>query len=297
MDKLELGERLGVYHDGWKLPHYFRDTVRRNGWMCMVKWGEKGGAKSNSALQDGYSIFHKFDELVPAYRKWRGPPNKDPKVPVTDARTGQPILVGVITNWEDMDAWEKVKAHCIFRPNNFTDMLREVLRSGRKLQWANWDDINIHLPRSMYFTKRRLWETLAKNWEGMRANISVFECSAPRKDRVASFILGDMNWESLCSMQQVESIRRWFWESDLYDPERVNKYRIDVDDKPIDIHKVPKEVWDWYWNRKMQEADLSTKDMIQTLDDLDRPVDPKPKTENRDAVQTAENLREKVTPV
>lgn len=300
MEKLELARKLGIYHDGWDLAHYFRDAAEHYRWICMIKWGEKGGLKSNSMAQDGYTCFHQFDEFVPAVNR--------AGEPILDARTDKPILVGKITDWTDMAAWglepwddgpnagkiAGVKQSFVFRPRDFTQMLKEAMKADRRLTWVGWDDINIHLPRSMYFTKRKLWETLAKNWEGMRANMNIFECTAPRKDRVASFILGDMNWESLCSNQLSEATRRWFWESDYYDPEKVNKYRIDVEDKPVIQDRVPKEFWDWYWATKKSLIDESTEGMIETLEEIDNPQPSKPRSEPRDEVKAAQEARAKL---
>lgn len=240
-------------------------------------------------MEDGYAAYHKFDEYVPAIGR-----NGEALV---DDNTGRPIKVGIITDWEDMKAWADVEASLVFRPRDFTQILKDSMKDQHRVGWVGWDDINIHLPRSMYFTKRRLWETLAKNWEGMRANMNIFECTAPRKDRVASFILGDMNWEALCSSQQAEAVRRWFWESDYYEPEKVNKYRIDVEEKSIAERHIPNEIWNHYWDRKSTLTDESTDDMITTLDDLDKPVEPKPEKPISPTAKAARDQRAKIIPV
>ena len=229
------------------------------GWLCALDWGEKGSGKSNTMLQHGYTMFHAPDRLETVGR----------------AEDGTPITRGIVDRWDDMEAWEKVLRYTVFRPRDFSGLLNTVIKQGRRLAWVGWDDINIHFPRSMYSTNRKIWEQFSKNWEGFRANLSVFECSAPRKDAVVSFILHDMNWDCLVSARHRVELTRWFWDKDFYEPEKVNKFRIDVDTEELVLEHIPKEVWDQYWQRKIALTDESTASFQQMLDDMDRPPEEK----------------------
>jgi hypothetical protein len=225
------------------------------GWLCAILWGEKGSGKSNMMLQHGYSIFHGFDETEEIGKK----------------EDGTPITRGVILDWDDEAAWKSALDHTVFRPKDFARLLSLVLDEKKRLTWVGWDDINIHFPRSMYSTNRKVWEQFSKNWEGFRANLSVFECSAPRKDKVVSFVLSDMNFDVLVSARQRVEVNRWFWDKDLYEPEKVLKMRIDVDSDVLDLTHTPKAVWEEYWKRKVQLIDESTEDFKGMLEDIDKP--------------------------
>jgi hypothetical protein len=152
-----------------------------------------------------------------------------------------------------------------------------VLKEKRRLTWVGWDDINIHFPRSMYSTNRRTWEQFARNWEGFRANLSIFECSAPRKDKVVSFILSDMTWDCLVSARHKAEMTRWFWDRDFYEPEKVLKFRLDITAEDVDLSRIPAEVWTQYWGRKVALIDESTEDFRGMLEEMESPKgEPRP---------------------
>lgn len=255
MDKLQRATELGVYRPGWRYIDYALDCPPNYGWIDTIIWGEKGSGKSNLLLQHGYSVFHGFDEFKEIGR----------------ADDGTEIKRGLITDWNDEEAWNRVLDHVVFRPKDFAGLLNTVLKEKERLTWAAWDDVNVHFPKSMYSTNRRIWEKFSRNWEAMRANLSVFECSAPRKDRVVSFILGDMNWDVLVSARHKVESTRWFWEKGKYDPEQVLKFRLDIDDDPIKLENVPRPVWDRYWRKKTTLIDEGTDDFRKMLEDMDNP--------------------------
>jgi hypothetical protein len=172
-------------------------------------------------------MFHGFDEFVT----------------IGEDEQHNEIKRGIIRDWTDAKSWGLVLDHTVFRPRDFAFLLQQVLEKKERLSWVGWDDINIHFPRSIYSTNRRIWEQFSRNWEGFRANLSLFECSAPRKEKVVSFILSDMTWDILVSARHRIETTRWFWDKDYYEPEKVNKFRIDVDEDPLDLANVPREFW------------------------------------------------------
>lgn len=248
--KLTRAKELGILRDGWRFVDYCMEAQPIQGWICNVRWGEKGSLKSYSTLCSGYQLFHGFDEYEPY---------------------GENVKRGITTKWDDYDAWRNVLKYTVFRPKDFSEMLRSVLKEGKRLTWVCWDDINIHFPRSMYSTNRRMWEQFSKNWEGFRGNLSIFECNAPRKDTVVSFILKDMNWDMLHSSRKKVEIHRWYWDEDYYEPEKVNKFRLDVEDEIIDRNRMPADIWKEYWDRKMALINESTSEFIQMLEEIDKP--------------------------
>ena len=253
MDKLARARELGILKDGWRFIDYALDAAPKFGWLCNVIWGEKGAGKSATMLQHGYAVFHGFDAFEEVGRH----------------EDGTPIRRGLITDWSDMGSWEKALAHVVFRPRDFASLLGTVLKEKRRLTWVGWDDINIHFPRSMYSTNRRTWEQFARNWEGFRANLSIFECTAPRKDKVVSFILSDMTWDCLVSARHKAEMTRWFWDRDFYEPERVLKFRLDITAEDVDLSRIPAEVWTQYWGRKVALIDESTEDFRGMLEEME----------------------------
>jgi hypothetical protein len=176
----------------------------------------------------------------------------------------------MITDWQDMEAWQMTMAHLVFRPQHFRKIVQESMKQDIRLKWIGWDDINIHLPRSMYTTKRQVWEELSRNWEGFRSTLSVFECTAPRKDKVVSFVLADMNWDILNSGRLVSDVQRWMWDRDFYEPEKVNKSSIKVEELKLVRDRVPSEVWKEYWDRRKQINTEETEGLLSTLDSIDK---------------------------
>jgi hypothetical protein len=261
MDKLKRAEDLGVVKPGWRFIDYAFETGPTQGWLEAIIWGEKGSGKSNLMLQHGYTLFHGFD----SYEQIG-----------TDSE-GAPISRGVVTNWEDERAWDLVLEHTIYRPVDFANLLSRALKEGKRIPWVGWDDVDIHLPRSMYSTARTIWENFSRNWAAMRANLSIFECTAPRKDRVVSFLLQDMSFDILVSRRKKVEVSRWLWDKHLDEPEAVIKMRVDVDVEELVIENIPKDVWERYWNRKLAIVDEGSEGFKKTLESIDKPETPVPK--------------------
>lgn len=251
VEKLERAEELGILKPHWRFIDYCLDAAPNQKWLSAIIWGEKGNGKSDLLLQHGYAVFHGFDAEI---------------------ETEGGFKQGIIQNWRDVEAWKTTLEHIVFRPRDFDTVLDRALEQRKRLSWVGWDDINIHLPRSMYSTDRKRWEAYSTSWEGMRSNFSIFECTAPRKDKVASFVLADMSWDILCSGRQATEYSRWYWDKDFYEPEKVNKYRIDTEKHVLTFANVPQEIWDEYWKRKTMLNDEHTVKFKQMLQESDAPT-------------------------
>ncbi len=131
--------------------------------------------------------------------------------------------------------WQTVLNHIIFTPQDF---IKITEKKGR-IPWLGWDDIGVHLPRSLYFTNRQLWSDLKSNWDAFRVKLSVFMCTAPRKDKVASFITDDLSGEIFLgkrvgpTLVNLYDFQRWIWSLDLEQAEKPKFDMVRVEKEPL----------------------------------------------------------------
>jgi len=126
--------------------------------------------------------------------------------------------------------WDTVHQFTVMEPNDFLNLMN----TRGRIPWIGWDDISVHLPASLYFTDRDLWSELSKNWDAYRVRISCFDCTAPRKNRIASFILEDLTGDIICYNRYKDLVshldyQRLLWQRDLKDPKRMNVKFIQVE--------------------------------------------------------------------
>lgn len=132
--------------------------------------------------------------------------------------------------------WETTLEYTKMEPENFVN----ALDSRGRIPWIGYDDVTVHLPRSIYFTDRGLWAEISKNWAAYRTKLNCFDCTAPRKDRVASFILEDLTGDIICfnRYKDIEShydFQRWLWQRDLHDPKKMYATAIHVEAIPFPL--------------------------------------------------------------
>jgi len=126
--------------------------------------------------------------------------------------------------------WDTVEQYTVMEPEDFMNIMDE---RGR-IPWIGWDDITVHLPRSLYFTDRELWAELSKNWAAYRTKLNCFDCTTPRKDRVASFILEDLTGDITCFNRYKDMVshydfQRWMWQRDFKDPKKKHPTPIQIE--------------------------------------------------------------------
>ena len=63
-----------------------------------------------------------------------------------------------------LNTWEDVHAHTVYQPITMATLMKEAVESDMRIPWLGFDDVNAHLPRSLYFTHRGQWQELSKNW-------------------------------------------------------------------------------------------------------------------------------------
>jgi len=129
--------------------------------------------------------------------------------------------------------WDVVLDHVVFKPEDFIRITEE---RGR-IPWMGWDDIGVWLSSSLYFTNRKMWSAMKENWDAFRVKLSTFICTAPRKDKVASFIVDDLSGEVLVGKRVGKELinkydcQRWIWETDFKKPDKCKFDMVRVDER------------------------------------------------------------------
>jgi len=195
--------------------------------------------------------------------------------------------------------WDLVLQHVIFEPSDFIRITKE----GGRIPWLGWDDIGVHLPRTLYFTDRKLWSAFKRNWDAFRTNLSVFTFTIPVKTNVASFLLDDATGEIFIgkrvggSMIQVYEFQRWMWTIDYGAHDKANFQMIQVEKAPLPytpeqsralnskLPGVPKEVFKKYWEKRVELAEKARQDLYILLEDLEG------KKAKREVEPTEEEIR------
>jgi len=90
--------------------------------------------------------------------------------------------------------WELVHKYMIMDPLEYVAIMESV-KEQERLPLLVWDDITTHLPSSLYFQDRDLYIAIKRYWPVTRSRFNCFLCSAPLKDDILDFMLGDMMGE------------------------------------------------------------------------------------------------------
>lgn len=254
-DKRQNAKTLGLIKTGWRFTDYCLFGKDREEWIASSIIGIKGAGKSNAMLQHGYTMFHGYDEFDEFNR-------------------------GSVTNWSDMSAWEKVLRYICYRREDFARVLSEAKKSSRPIPWTGWDDIGIHLSTALYSMHREEWDAMQTCWNGIRGEISVFECTAPRKDDIVGFIRRDCPWSMTAISRSRVRINYWYTDESLKDRTQEYDFRIDMQNEPLNIYNVPSEIWTRYKERTQELRHESTDIMIEKLLSLGSP-EPSPIAKNK----------------
>ena len=196
--------------------------------------------------------------------------------------------------------WDKVLAHVVVEPMEFVKLIQAAREANVRIPWLGWDDLNAHLPRTLYFTSRSLYQSMKRNWDLLRPVFSVFMASCVRKTSVIGFILDDMDTEVLTSKRRAEKgpdgtfniardvnvrVRRWVAYHNPYNRTKINEESIPVDEIPYRIDEVPTDVFRKYWAKRLAVTDQGIEDMAKAMAELveryaepGKPANPRPPT-------------------
>lgn len=186
--------------------------------------------------------------------------------------------------YEVYQNWDSVLKSVVYRPRDLARILIDAKKTGERVPFVAYDDINAFLPRSMYFTDRLLWKEMGRNWDLSRAMINIFMSSCPDKSDVVSFILKDLTHDILTSNRKWLEVRRWIKDVDYYHPMKTLKYSIQITKAKFDYREVPEDIWNRYWENKIALTSESMGTFATTLEYLDKSkldaVKPKPTSED-----------------
>jgi hypothetical protein len=146
--------------------------------------------------------------------------------------------------WGSLD---KVFEHFVTDQDRLFDLIEYAIDNDVLLPWIGVDDIAMIFPKSLYFTKRRLYSELQASWEAVRTVFANFEFSCVIKRKVATFILEDITADIKCykpvfldhadgSSECIKShynYRRWLWLTNYKDPTQDIARLITVEEIPF----------------------------------------------------------------
>lgn len=171
--------------------------------------------------------------------------------------------------------WDIVLDMTIYKPELYT----KKTEKRKRIPCLKWDDITVHLPRSLYFTNRKLYQEVKKNWTAQRVTINVFVCTTPHKEELPDFILRDMSLEIILG-KQIDGYSLYMVQRHVYLPDFKRPLKelrrmvlVEEDFVPFTPEKakdpqflqlrklgstewpgVPKEVFKQYWDMRIEMA-------------------------------------------
>lgn len=272
-------------------------------------------------IKPGYTLFDYLRHAIENYG-WECIPIGGKK---GDAKSNL-ILQAAYSIYED---WDAVHQHIIMDPLKFLNLLDDSFH--QRIPFVGFDDITVHLPRSLYFTDRNLWAELQKNWASYRTKMNCFMCTSPRKDRVASFILEDITgdiivYNRIKDIKSHYNLNRWMWQRDFKDPKSMRATPLQVEDlafplipgatkidkelkgdvvvggrkyKGIDFYPkvgltgVPRKQFKRYWERRLNLADKAVKDAIKVIQKVNKENEQEPPPPMSEVSKAASNLAKK----
>lgn len=160
--------------------------------------------------------------------------------------------------------WDLAHKHMPIKPLEFTDLLKQ---KGR-IPCIIWDDIAGWFDSQLYFENRELYTKIKRCWALMRTKLNVFGATLPNKQELPGFMLKDITAEMFCSPRCTLTYDRWSWRKDYKDPTKVKYRPINVmENEPFDMYSVPTKQFKRYFERRIELADIGTRDMIGILEE------------------------------
>lgn len=179
--------------------------------------------------------------------------------------------------------WDRVLEHVVVEPPEFIGLIKKAREEKVRIPFVAWDDLNAHLPRTLYFTSRSLYQSMKRNWDLLRPAFSVFMASCVRKTDVISFIIGDCDTEVVTTKRRAEKgpdgtftiakevnvkVRRWVAYHHPFNRLKVNEESILVDEFPYHMDAVPLDVFKKYWAKRLKVTDKGVEDMAKSMEEL-----------------------------
>lgn len=196
--------------------------------------------------------------------------------------------------------WDKALKYNIASPLKYIEVMSEI-GPRQRLPLLIWDDITRHLPSTLYFSNRPLYEAIKKYWPVTRSKFNTFMCSAPLKNDVLDFILSDMSGELFFDRRVAGSLtgrfdfQRHCWSIDFENPKKAlfemvrveysefpmipeiadEVYQKELDKAKAENRKpreklpgVPKDIFKLYWEERMDLANTANEELMDAFQEL-----------------------------
>ncbi len=190
--------------------------------------------------------------------------------------------------------WDTALKYLIMSPMELIVIL-DNLDVKERIPLLVWDDMVAHLPSTLYFTDRKLYESIKKNWQTNRTRFNVFICTTPLKSQLCNFVLDDITGELFFDKRVGSDLKGKFdfqrhcWSIDWKHPkkERFEMVRVEYTDFPYTpemaepirqleiaraeqeerkprkypLEGVPFDVFTKYWDRRLVLAKASEEEI------------------------------------
>jgi hypothetical protein len=172
--------------------------------------------------------------------------------------------------------WDAVHRHVVYEPTELGNMMADAAQKEERIPAIGFDDINAFFPRTLYFTKRSIFQQLQSAWNLSRTVLSCFISTMPTKEDLVSFVLKDLSAEVHTFSRGAQWRRgegsyefiRWVTDIDVKDYKHTTRLPVKIYERTFRLDEVPKEQWRRYWKRKLEIGKVGTEEWSKALKEL-----------------------------
>jgi hypothetical protein len=154
--------------------------------------------------------------------------------------------------------WDQVIKHLVFRPGKSEYGAQKLLDSlgiGNRIPWMGWDDMGVHYPSTTYKTNIQQYEAVDALFAAIRTKCSVITINSHVIDRTPKNIKDNISIEMFIGRNQMVMSER-ICRLPSYDRIESYFFKVPIEEPHIfDYTLVPKDVWDEYWQLRLQLAE------------------------------------------
>ncbi len=231
---IETAIDYGHIIPGHSLYHYIKDAIKdpnnpnKTGYETVVIWGVQGSGKSNLLLQIGMWVY---------------------------GRKGGTLA----------DAFENTNRNVVFRPLEFVERLLSIKKDERR-PWMGWDDVGVHYSYMTFRTNVKVYEAVGKVYDAIRTKLNVTVLTLPVIDELPQNLKKNITIEIYVGKNQLIQIRRLFKLPTMNPARWSNFYRLPIEPPhKIDLYKIPTELFEEYWRRRVQLANEALQDIYSSF--------------------------------
>jgi len=230
---VKLAYEYGIIKEGYTLEDYIIEAVEENGYETIGVWGVQGSGKSTRMLQMGFWVFRRIYQ-------------------------------------DEVEAWNAVLDHIIFKPSEFIKRLESVPHDKR-IPILLWDDLQAHYTSSTFKTDINQYQAIDATWAVIRTKLAVVVTTIPLIDRMAKNIKDNLTFEVFIGRNQKELIKRVFHLPGIKRMD-TNLFKVQIERaERFDLYEVPEWVWKRYWNMRISLTDEAIAGLrsVTDMDEVD----------------------------